>query len=51
MKLARFRIKREAREKCIELKNTYKPFFIRRTKKEIFKTMSSELTDHPLAWN
>ena len=40
-----------ANDLIAELKQKYRPFFIRRTKKEIFKVMSSELSDKPLEWN
>ena len=44
-------MKKEATELLSQLKELYRPFFIRRTKKEIFKCMSSELTQRPLEWN
>ena len=50
-KLARPKQKKQARDLCVSLKNSYKPFFIRRTKRETFKTISSELSEHPLQWN
>jgi SNF2 family DNA or RNA helicase len=34
-----------------QLKKLYKPFFIRRTKREIFTCKSSELTQRELYWN
>jgi hypothetical protein len=33
------------------MKDIYQPHFLRRTKREIFRTLSSELAGRPLEWN
>ncbi|CDW85194.1 dna excision repair protein ercc-6-like [Stylonychia lemnae] len=50
-KNAQFRYLMRAQEKIQELKDVYKPLFLRRTKKEIFQIKSSELSDEPLLPN
>jgi SNF2 family DNA or RNA helicase len=50
-KYARFTQKRNATELIQKLKDIYQPHFIRRTKREIFKCLSSELSLRPLEWN
>ena len=44
-KHAKFSVKRKAVELIAEMKSKYTPFFKRRMKREIFQTISSELTD------
>lgn len=48
MKLAKYSVKRKAVDLIAEMKALYTPFFKRRMKGEIFKTVSSELTERPL---
>lgn len=50
-RLAKFSVKRKAVELIAEMKSLYTPFFLRRMKAEIFKTISSELSDRPLKWS
>jgi hypothetical protein len=38
----------KAKELIMKLKSIYKPFFLRRTKKEIFEIKSAELSKTPL---
>ena len=44
-------LKRKATELLDQLKSLYRPFFIRRTKREIFACKSSELSQRPLEWH
>ena len=47
----RYASKIRAQKLIEEMKEKYRPFFLRRTKQQIFKVVSSELSQRPLGWN
>ena len=51
MKHASYAKKRKAIRLLDDIKDLYRPHFIRRTKREIFQCKSSEMSEKPLSWN